>query len=466
MTDQATALATDIAELEAMIPHIWADFAQMKVYAEDPFILDRGEGIHVYDVHGRRYVDSLAGTASVSVGHANPAVTEAMIRQLGRITFASPNSSVNSAALRLVRLLLTVTPPGVATVKFFSGGSEANEGMMKAARQFWGQSGAPRKYKLVGRYGEGVGGTLACRAVGGLPAKFGPSFPGFVQVHPGNAAGGCAYCRRRGGACDLSCAQAVEDTIRAEGPETVAAVIGAPVGQTIWPPDGYWPAVREICDRHDVLLLFDEIVTGFGRLGVFWGADYVGARPDLMGVGKGMSGGYAPLSALLIQERVARAFWGDEGRKFDEGHTFNANPLSAAAGHAVLSYILERDLVENARRAGERLLRGARRIAARHDIFTEVRGAGLWVVMFFGRDPRTLAPPPNGWRFGRTLHQAGRRHGILLRPYAGHILLGPPLTITAAEVDDLLDRLDATIADALTILRPELPAGHRRVIEE
>ena len=461
--DQATLSPAEVAELEAQIPHIWADFAQMKTYAEDPFILDRGEGIYVFDVHGRRYIDTLAGTASVSVGHANPAVITAMVRQLGKMTFASPNSSVNTAALRLVTLLRTVMPPGFTTVKFYSGGSEANEGMMKAARQFWHQSGAPLKHKIIGRYGEGVGGTLACRATGGLPPKYGPALGGFAHVQPCNTAGGCAFCRQRGAACDLTCAQAVEDVIRAEGPETVAAVIGAPVGQTIWPHPGYWPAVRTICDRYDVLLLFDEIVTSFGRLGTMWGADRVGVYPDMMGVGKGMSGGYAPLSALLLHERVARAFWGEESRKFDEGHTFNANPLSAAAGHAVLSYILAHDLIGNAARVGAHLLRGAQALAERYDIITEVRGAGLWVVLFIGRDPDTLAPPPNGWQFGRTLHQVGRRHGLLLRPYASHILLGPPLTITRDQVDDLLARLDATIAAALTIMRPVLPAGHRPV---
>jgi hypothetical protein len=195
----------DIEELEAQIPHIFADFAQMKTYAEDPFILDRGDGIYVYDVHGTQYIDTLAGTASVSVGHHNPVIIEAMTKQLDKMTFASPNSSVNSASLRLVKLLLSIVPQNISAVKFYSGGSEANEGMLKAARQFWYQSGQPQKQKIIGRYGEGVGGTLACKAVGGMPAKFGPTPAGFVQVHPGNAAGGCSMCRPRGGACHLTC---------------------------------------------------------------------------------------------------------------------------------------------------------------------------------------------------------------------------------------------------------------------
>src|SRR5205823_4118696 len=130
MTDSSALSQSEIADLEAEIPHILADFAQMKSYADDPFILDRGEGIYVFDVHGRRYIDTLAGTASVSVGHRNPAVIDAMIRQLGKMTFASPNSSVNSSALKLVKLLLSIVPRDVKTVKFYSGGSEANEGML------------------------------------------------------------------------------------------------------------------------------------------------------------------------------------------------------------------------------------------------------------------------------------------------------------------------------------------------
>jgi adenosylmethionine-8-amino-7-oxononanoate aminotransferase len=458
MIEESGLSVEEIEQLESMIPHVLADFAQMKAYAEDPFILDRGDGIYVYDVHGNKYIDTLAGTASVSVGHHNPAIIGAMTKQLDRMTFASPNSSVNSASLRLAKLLLSVVPKNMTTVKFYSGGSEANEGMMKAARQFWYQSGAPQKQKIIGRYGEGVGGTLACRAVGGLPAKFGPTPAGFVQVHPGNAAGGCPACRPRGGKCDLTCVQELEDTIRLEGPNTVAAVIGAPIGQLIWPPADYWRSVREVCDRYDVLLLFDEIVTGLGRLGVWWGADYVGAYPDMMGIGKGMSGGYAPLSALLLSERVAAAFWGDDSRKFDEGHTFNANPLSAAVGHAVLSYIIENDLLGNARRVGARMLGMAQEVASRYDIFTEVLGVGLYSAMIIGRHPRTGEAPANGWQFGRTLHQVGRRHGLLIRPYASHILLAPPLTITSEQIDDMLARLDSALTETLSLVKPILPS--------
>jgi adenosylmethionine-8-amino-7-oxononanoate aminotransferase len=464
MTDHSGLPPQEIADLEAAIPHIMADFAQMKQYAEDPFILDRGDGVYVFDVQGRRYIDTLAGTASVSVGHRNASVIDAMTSQLAKMTFASPNSSVNSSALRLVNLLLTIVPPNMTTVKLYSGGSEANEGMLKVARQFWYQSGAPLKQKIIGRYGESIGGTLACRAVGGMPPKYGPTPAGFVQVIPGNAAGGCGACRPRGGECDMTCVQQLEDTIRAENPDTVAAVVGAPIGQLIWPPHDYWRSVREICDRYDVLLLFDEIVTGLGRLGVWWGADHVGAYPDLMGIGKGMSGGYAPLAAMLLSERVARSFWGEVDRKFDEGHTFNANPLSSAVGQAVLTYIIDNDLLSNARIQGERLVRGAREIADRYDIFTQVLGVGLWVVLIVGQDPRTGEPMPNGVQFGRTLHQVGRRHGLLIRPYPSHVILAPPLTITSEEVDDMLVRFDDTIAETLTQFEPRLPAGHRKVI--
>src|SRR5262249_12225276 len=175
MIEESGLSIEEISELEAAIPHVLADFAQMKNYVEDPFILDRGEGVYVFDVKGQAYLDTLAGTASVSVGHRNPEIIQAMIQQLGKMTFASPNSSVHSSSLRLVQLLLTLVPANITTIKFYSGGSEANEGMMKAARQFWYQSGAPNKKKIIGRYGEGVGGTLACRSAGGLPPMFGPT---------------------------------------------------------------------------------------------------------------------------------------------------------------------------------------------------------------------------------------------------------------------------------------------------
>jgi adenosylmethionine-8-amino-7-oxononanoate aminotransferase len=180
----------------------------------------------------------------------------------------------------------------------------------------------------------------------------------------------------------------------------------------------------------------------------------------MLGIGKGMSGGYAPLAALLMSDRVASTFWGDETCKFDDGHTFNANPLSAAVGKAVLTYIIEHHLLDNARHVGARMLEGLREIASRHDIFSDVFGVGLYAAMILRRDPRTgSAVPPNGTQFGRTLHQVGRRHGLLIRPYPSHILLAPPLTISMDEMNLMLERLDDTLAETLSIVRPLFPSG-------
>ncbi|TMI87081.1 MAG: aspartate aminotransferase family protein, partial [Bacillati bacterium ANGP1] len=344
------------------IPRLFLDFMQMREFAKDPLVFVGGEGIRLTDTAGRRYIDGLSGVFVCSLGHGNMPVIEAMAAQARQLAFAPPLHGTTVPALQLTELLLRLAPEGVGAVKLLSGGSEATESAMKLARQYHQQTGHPRKYKIISRYGSYHGGTMGALSAGGgrdRKSVYEPLGVGFIHVHP-------PYCFRcpfdqTYPGCGRTCVTLVERTIEAEDPDTVAAVIVEPISISsagfIVPPPDYLPRLREVCTRHNVVLIYDEIITGFGRLGTMFASEYFAAPPDITCCGKGMSGGYAPLAAILIRDRIADAFYGDadEHREFHHGHTYAGNPVACAAGIAAITQLIERGIVANARRQGERL---------------------------------------------------------------------------------------------------------------
>ena len=300
--------------IEQAVPdtaRVMVDFTQMKSFGQDPLILERGEGIRVTDVFGKTYIDGLSGVFTVNLGHGIAGVGRRR-RRAGaqdRLHRADDGHQPAGAEARGVAHRHHARR-STRTVKFFSGGSEATEAAIKLARQFWMQAGHPRKYKVISRYRSYHGGTghaMAASAQTAWKWKFEPFAPGFIHVTP-PARPGCAACRRADD-CTLACLDLMEQAIVEEHPETVAAVIAEPVmlsaGVHVPHPE-YFPRLREMCDSHDVLLIYDEIITGFGRTGRLFGAERVGAWPDILSCGKGISGGYAPLSAILIADRWFR----------------------------------------------------------------------------------------------------------------------------------------------------------------
>lgn len=426
------------------------DFRQMQTFAEDPFIVVEGEGLSVTDHRGKQYLDGLSGVFVNSVGHRNRAVIGAMAEQLHTLAFAPPLAGTNPVALELTRELLRFIGNGFGAVKLLSGGSEATEAAMKMARQYHKQTGHPHKFKILARYGGYHGATMgALSASGGWERKsvFEPLVAGFLHVHPPTC-NACPYdhtldeCR----AHDLfTCARHFERTIQAEDPETIAAIIVEPIsvsgaGFTV-PPAEYLPMLRAICDQYNVLLILDEIITGFGRLGTNFGADYFGVVPDLLCGGKGMSGGYAPLSAVFVQERVQAAFLGapDERREFHHGHTYGGNPVAAAAGLAVLQLMDDQQLVANAAAMGVVLRAHLEGMAARLPGIRNIRGAGL--LQGFDLDPAIYGPAP-----GAAVERAAREHGLLARIGKDFVVFAPPLTIDAAAIAMMAERLETSIA--------------------
>ena len=277
-----------------MLRHMLLDFQQMKSYVQDPLVMARAEDIYYWDVNGKRYIDGISGIFTVNVGHANPRVRAALHRQIDTLCFAPPLHATNVPAVELANLLTTITPGDLNTVKLLSGGSEATEVAMKMARQYHRQTGNPLKYKVVSLYSGYHGATMGALSATGLPKRkaiFEPTLTGFVKAMPPS----CHACpfNLTYPSCGITCVEQIDRIIEMEGPETVAAVIVEPISNTggiTTPPHEYLPRLREICDRHNVLLIFDEIITGFGRTGqMFAAADLRrAARYHVHGQGHGL----------------------------------------------------------------------------------------------------------------------------------------------------------------------------------
>jgi adenosylmethionine-8-amino-7-oxononanoate aminotransferase len=242
-----------------------------------------------------------------------------------------------------------------------------------------------------------------------------------------------------------------------EDPATVAAIMVEPIGHTggiIDPPEEYLPLLREYCDRHNVLLIFDEIITGIGRTGQMFAAQTFGVTPDVLCIGKGLAGGYAPLSAMICRRPIADAFWGplSENPGFVEGHTFEGNPISCAAGIAVLQEILERDLCFNARKQGDRLRGHFERMARKHGVIGDIRGKGLFLGIEFVSDPVTKERFPTEMAFGVQVGRRALENGLLCRFDPHWIALGPPLVSTSEEIDEMAAILDRSLGEVLSSL--------------
>ncbi|MEX4005006.1 aspartate aminotransferase family protein [Paraburkholderia sp. EG285A] len=412
---------------------IFIDFMQMRSFSKNPLIFTRGEGIYLIDDKGRRYVDGLSGIFVNSIGHGNAAVIEAMTQQLHRVAFTPPLLGTNDAALRLTKQLLEIGPPGVSAVKLLSTGAEATEAAMKLARQYFKQTGKPGKYKILSHYGSYHGATLgALAASGGKDRKsiFEPLGGGFIHFHP-------PFLRRWDSSLvqdETVFVELINRTIEAEDPDTIAAVIVEPIcvnsSGFMVPPQNYLRRLKDVCEKHNILLILDEIITGFGRVGTMFASEHFGVVPDMTCCAKGMSSGYAALSAVLINETVAGAFYGDEEDlvQFRSSGTFGGNPVSAAAGEAVISELLRKGIVENSRTVGAHLRSRLEELASEFSVITDVRGVGLLQGVEYSRG-----------RVGSAIAKEAIARGLLLRVSDDFTVFAPPLIITKEEIDDTVE---------------------------
>ena len=418
----------------------------MQRFADAPLIIERADGIYYWDVGGTRYLDAIGGVFVASLGHRHPRVLAAVREQMERVTLAPPMHGVADVTLELIEKLGAITPGDLDFIKTFSGGSEANEAALKLARQYWKQSGHPGKYKVISRYLGYHGGTFGAMAASGTgprKSKFEPQMGGFVKVFPPTHYRGRFPTWEE---CNRFAAATVEDAIVAEDPETVAAVIVEPIGNTggiITPTEEYLALLREICDRHAVLLIFDEVITGFGKTGSMFAAQTFGVTPDVICCGKGMSSGVIPIGAIAARRSLGDAFWGSEREAvhFMHGHTYAGNPLAAAAAIAVIDTIADDDLLARARDNGAYL---RSRLEGLHatGVVREVRGRGV-----------LLGVELTDQRVGAALGRRAVGDGLIMRTDPGWFAVAPALTASREELDGICDRIEASLTSAIADAR-------------
>ena len=407
----------------------------------------RGEGCWIIDERGRRYLDAAGQAAVVNIGHGVREIGMAMAEQSAQIAFAHTSQFHSAPAERLAERLLALAPPNFRNggrVYLTSGGSEATETAIKLARQFHLESGQKNRYRVVSRRQSYHGSTLGAMSVSGNVARRAPYEP-LIAEWGHIAPCFCYHCPfdKTFPQCELACAEDLQVYLLGHEPEKAAAFIFEPVvGATLGaasPPEGYVQRIAEICRKNNILLIADEVMTGMGRTGKPFAVEHWNIEPDMILAGKGIASGYAPLGGVLVSSRVVAAFERGSGA-FMHGFTYQAHPVCAAAGNAVLDYLESHKLFDRVAPAGE-TLRDALPALLSHPHVGDVRGLGLLLGVEFVKDKATREPFPRENNVAERVRQAAVDEGVLTYPSQGcvdglrgdHVLLAPPFTISGEE---------------------------------
>lgn len=402
----------------------------------------RGEGAMLVDADGRKYLDGLAGLWNVVAGHGRTELAAAASRQMAELAYCSGyTGSSNLRAIELAERLSDLTYPSISRFFFTSGGGEASETSFKVARSYWKIRGRPEKTKVISRQWGYHGLTLAAMSATGISAYwplFEPRVPGFVQVpspYP------YRYEAPAGKSPGVAAADELERAIVKEGADTVAMFLAEPVqgaGGVIVPPDDYFPRIREICDRHEVLFVADEVITGFGRTGKWFALDHWGVEPDLVQFAKAITSGYFPLGGVGVSGHVAEVL--DEGGSpWMHAYTYSAHPVGCAVALRNLDLMEREGLVRQAAAKGEYLLAGLRAGVAGHPHVGEVRGKGLMCAVEYVRDTESKAEFDAAERVGERLSAELQKRGLFSRFRSDVLCLAPPFVTTRQELDRIVE---------------------------
>ncbi|WP_375566844.1 aspartate aminotransferase family protein [Oceaniradius stylonematis] len=422
----------------------------------------RGEGCYIVDEAGRRYLDGSGGAAVSCLGHSDPDVRAAIHDQLDRIAFAHTGFFTSKAAEELADRLVANAPEGIGKVYLLSGGSEAVEAAIKLARQYYLEIGQPERRHLIARRQSYHGNTLGALAAGGNAWRREKYQPLLVETH--HVAPCFEYHFREEGESAFDYGQRVANELETEierlGAETVMAFIAEPVvGATagaVPAVDGYFRRIREICDRHGVLLILDEVMCGMGRTGTLFACEQDGIAPDIVTIAKGLGAGYAPIGAMLCSDEIYGAIASGSG-SFQHGHTYHGHPLAAAAGKAVLDAILDRDLLHRVRARGEALEAALNAAFGQHPHVGDIRGRGLFRGIELVEDRATKTSFDPARKLHAKIKAAAMAEGLICYPAGGtvdgrrgdHVLLAPPFIITEDQIGELVGKLGRAIDTAL-----------------
>lgn len=444
--DTATLMEQDIAHMLHPVTNL------LRHRETGPLIIARGAGSTVWDTDGKPYLDGFAGLWNVNVGHGRQDLAEVAREQLGRLAFQPTFYGLATPpAINLATRLAALYPGPINHFQFTSGGAESNETAIKIARYYWALGGQPAKVKIISRmlgYHGIAAGTLAATGIPGYWQDFGPLAPGFVHVSPPHAYRLGASLSDEEFVAKL--VAELEETIAREGAEQIAAFLGEPVqgaGGVVPPPPGYWPAIAAVLKRHDILLIADEVITGFGRTGSMFGVEQYGVQPDIVSLAKGITSGYIPLGAVGVSDAIDDRL-ATPDRLFMHGFTYSGHPVACAVALRNIAILEEEGLPANAAARGEQLLAGLHGLDA-HPHVGNVRGKGLMAIVEVVADKGAKTAFAASEGIGGRLQAATRQRGLIVRCNDTGIAVSPPLIITAQEVDRLVEGIGASIREVL-----------------
>ena len=459
--DSATSLAA--RDVETLI-HPFTNLAQHAL--DGPLVIDRGEGVYVYDADGNRYLEGLAGLWCTALGFSEKRLVDAAIEQLEKLpTYHLFGGKSHAPGIELAERLLKIAPGPMARAMLVGSGSEANDTAVKLARYYHHALGRPEKRKIVSRVRGYHGVTVACASLTGLPhvhRDFGLPIEGVLHAE-------CPHYYRYGwpGETEEAFAQRMagdlERLILREGPDTVGAFIAEPImgaGGVIMPPAGYFEMIQSVLDKYEVLLIVDEVITGFGRTGKMFGCETYEIRPDIVTLAKGLSSGYQPIGAVLVSEPIHEAMLAQSRRigTFGHGYTYSGHPVCAAVALRTLQIYEQDDILGKVAATAPHF---AARIHAlgRHPLVGQARAIGLLGALELMADPVQKVPFDAALAVGPRVVRACLERGVILRPVGDTITFCPPLIVAAGEIDQLFD----AVTEALDVVAGELGQEARKV---
>jgi adenosylmethionine-8-amino-7-oxononanoate aminotransferase len=431
-------------------------------------VVAAASGMEIIDAQGRRYIDGSGGAAVSCLGHGHPYVLAAMRAQMERVVYSHTSFFTSEPAEALAAELVRGAPPGLSKVYFTSGGSEAIESSLKLARQYFLEIGQTRRCQVIARRQSYHGNTLGALAAGGNAPRRKPFSPLLIETHhvspcfayhgQGPHETAREYGLRLAGELERKILELGADTVMAFVAETV---VGATAGAVV-PVENYFRAVRDICDRHGVLLILDEVMCGMGRTGTLHACEQEGVRPDLLTIAKGLGGGYAPIGAMLVSQSIFDALDRGSGA-FNHGYTYNGHPLACSAALAVQEVIRRDDLLANVRVQGERLKSRLTDRFGDNPHIGDIRGRGLLQAVELVADRERKAPFDPQLKVHARIKAQAMTRGLIVYPMGGtidgkegdHVLLAPPFISSAGDIDAIVDRLSDAVHAVLQDIGPQ-----------
>jgi len=442
--------------------HLGPHFTRKDTWESEFPVFVRGEGSYLYDTTGQRHLDGLAGLFCVNMGHGRADIAKAAADQVGTLAYASNWGSAHVPAIEAATLIAELAPGDLETTFFVNSGSEAVETALKFARQYHRSQGAPERTKIISREMAYHGTTMGALSITQLPKikdPFGPLLPGIRSVP--NTLGFVGDC---GPATELDCITEIEAVILEEGPETIAAVFAEPVQNgrgALVAPDGYWPALRALCDKYGILLVSDEVICSFGRLGHWFGHGVTGVVPDMITFAKGSTSGYAPLGGMIVREQlVTELYDSPKGGTFTHGATWGGHPVSTAVAVANISAMRDEKVLENVATHGPKLRDALNSLKDAHRCVKDVRGTGFFYaieMMADNHSGRELTDAESLTVLREVLPEAFRRTKVILRGDdrgAPMLMISPPLVADEEVLSELLHGVDAMLTDVEKAVQP------------